>query len=663
MRSFQRKPFLFIAVLTLSLTFNNFLTSNISDAQVRTIYFVPKDRTPNPQIHVTVDQQMKAVQAFYAKQMNTHGYGQKTFKLETFRTGKVITHQIIGKHTEAYYFSETLHKVRDEIQHRFNTPNDILVIFVDLSNQRVNGNCGIAQYAGGPVLVPASGECIEGDEGIDLISHELGHAFNLLHDFRDDTHIMSYGYGRNKLSKCAATYLNVSPYFNGRRPASDSPTITRMISGKTPPRTGEWEIQFAISDTDGLYQVQLEHGFPNKTPGIIECQRIQGTSANVTLTMPSGATLSETNNIWLRVVDTKGNTQTQDFLLTSEVSEGSEDIIYLTLSVSDDKSLKPTNSRGNWDGWLGHIWEKKPNGHVTDKPPHYLSHQYEDVWDNWFYAHAESKITYDISTMGSCQFEAWFHLAHTCSDNNPPASMEFIALVDDTRIYSSGIKKGSVDSDRNTHITFEIPEDYSTLTIQVSSGTDGGTCDHFVIGNPRLIHRRTPTIQTSTPTTTPTDVNGDGTVNIVDIVMVSSRYGERITGNPTPNPDVNRDGIVDIDDLILVCAEVPIAAAPPLLPITTQLLPNYPNPCNPETWIPYLLKEATDVKIEIYAVDGRLVRTLPIGFQEAGVYVSRDKASYWDGRNTLGEPVASGLYFYTLFTGTFAETRKIWVQK
>ena len=95
----------------------------------------------------------------------------------------------------------------------------------------------------------------------------------------------------------------------------------------------------------------------------------------------------------------------------------------------------------------------------------------------------------------------------------------------------------------------------------------------------------------------------------------------------------------------------------------SALLANYPNPFNPETWIPYQLSAAADVSVSIYAIDGTLVRRLDLGHQSAGVYRSRSRAAYWDGRNELGERVASGLYFYTLTAGDFTATRKMLIRK
>ena len=98
-------------------------------------------------------------------------------------------------------------------------------------------------------------------------------------------------------------------------------------------------------------------------------------------------------------------------------------------------------------------------------------------------------------------------------------------------------------------------------------------------------------------------------------------------------------------------------------PTQNQLLQNYPNPFNPETWIPYQLSEDSDVSVSIYDTTGQLVRNLSLGFQSAGFYNSRARAAYWDGRNELGESVASGMYFYTLTAGDFTTTRKMLILK
>ncbi|RKU24829.1 hypothetical protein C6503_00100, partial [Candidatus Poribacteria bacterium] len=200
------------------------------------------------------------------------------------------------------------------------------------------------------------------------------------------------------------------------------------------------------------------------------------------------------------------------------------------------------------------------------------------------------------------------------------------------------------------------------------------------------------------------DINRDGVVNIQDLVIVSARFGQKSKSSA----DVNEDGLVDIVDLVLVASAVgEAAAAPPLNPqalelltagdvqgwlfqarqltltdpaylrgITvleqllktltpkkTALLPNYPNPFNPETWIPYHLSNNVDVRISIYDTKGVLVRRLDLGHQRAGYYTDRTKAAYWDGKNAFGERVASGVYFYHLSAGDHSATRKMLILK
>ena len=111
---------------------------------------------------------------------------------------------------------------------------------------------------------------------------------------------------------------------------------------------------------------------------------------------------------------------------------------------------------------------------------------------------------------------------------------------------------------------------------------------------------------------------------------------------------------------------------PQALPRETAVFANYPNPFNPETWIPYQLSKPAEVTLHIYAVNGALIRTLALGHQPAGMYQSKSRAAYWNGRNEQGERVASGVYFYTLSTestrdsvtaGDFTATRKMLIRK
>ena len=201
----------------------------------------------------------------------------------------------------------------------------------------------------------------------------------------------------------------------------------------------------------------------------------------------------------------------------------------------------------------------------------------------------------------------------------------------------------------------------------------------------------------------PADVNGDGVVNILDLILVAQGFG-----TDKPEADVNGDGVVNVFDLVQVAGALGGGGAAPsaysldpsiisaadvarwlaqaqglgvgdanfqrgirfleqllaaLVPKETMLLPNYPNPFNPETWIPYRLAREAKVAITIYDTKGTLVRRLALGNQAAGYYAERGKAAYWDGRNEDGEVVASGIYIYQFRAGDYAAARRMVIVK
>ena len=203
------------------------------------------------------------------------------------------------------------------------------------------------------------------------------------------------------------------------------------------------------------------------------------------------------------------------------------------------------------------------------------------------------------------------------------------------------------------------------------------------------------------------DINRDGVVNTQDLMLVAADLTQR----GEYNTDVNEDGVVNIADLVLVAGALSnnntaavasaLSRATPfapsradvemwleqakqlnltdpkslrgigfleqlllaLAPKETALLANYPNPFNPETWIPFQLAKSAKVTLTIYSADGKLIRILTLGHQTEGVYHNRNRAAYWNGKNGTGESVASGVYFYTLTAGDFTATRKMLILK
>ena len=139
-----------------------------------------------------------------------------------------------------------------------------------------------------------------------------------------------------------------------------------------------------------------------------------------------------------------------------------------------------------------------------------------------------------------------------------------------------------------------------------------------------------------------------------------STYSVTITASDGHGGKATIDVTINVTDVNEDAAEAPAVGA---RATETALLANYPNPFNPETWLPYQLAVPADVTLTIYDMSGGVVRRLALGHQAAGVYYSRSRAAYWDGKNESGEKVATGVYFYTLTAGEFTATRKLLIRK
>ena len=268
---------------------------------------------------------IKEVRQFFADEMQRHGYGRKTFNAETNASGEPLIHHFDGKFEDAYYHKSTPSKVWEEITERFDVAAHVYVCVIDISIESIGTGgsvvCGDGSTVmrdrdpGQDIIIPASGRCLN-ERAYALVAHELGHAFGLAHDFRDDAHVMSYGARPNELSSCAAEWLDVSPFLNiGPNPANialqfDTETTVKMLPPIETPPNGV-RIRFEINDPDGLHQAQLYIPTTDKDPvegsgfKLHSCRYLSGevsTLEFITTELPR-----EDMFVRLRVMDVRGN--------------------------------------------------------------------------------------------------------------------------------------------------------------------------------------------------------------------------------------------------------------------------------------------------------------------------------------------------------------------
>ncbi len=287
---------------------------------VRLIYFLPSDRSPQQDIDTKLDTLIKDAQQFYADEMERYGFGGKTFAFETDATGKATVHHVDGEFTDSYYRRNTFRKVWDEIREQFYTPQNIYFIAIDIGNEHVgrgyNEVCGVGDShgaSGGHVLIPASGDCFN----LKTTAHELGHAFGLQHDFRNDTYIMSLGREPDKLSECAAEWLDAQRYFNTNQLQThfDNPTTIQMLPPLASPPYAI-RFRFEVTDPDGIHQAQL------LTPATIRkqdqgqlkflsCKRLNGETDTIATELITNQLTVESDEVILSVIDVYGNFTSQ----------------------------------------------------------------------------------------------------------------------------------------------------------------------------------------------------------------------------------------------------------------------------------------------------------------------------------------------------------------
>ena len=169
----------------------------------------------------------------------------------------------------------------------------------------------LTRTRGGYAIIPASGNCFDGKVGVSVTAHELGHAFGLEHDFRNDAYVMSYGAAPNRLSKCAARWLDVNRFFNANQTAFNEPTAIQMLTPSAYlPNARNLTLQFEVTDVDGIHQVQLLVPVTSADPAsgikLHSCKGLNAQSSTLEF-YASTLTAHRVSNIVLQVIDVHGN--------------------------------------------------------------------------------------------------------------------------------------------------------------------------------------------------------------------------------------------------------------------------------------------------------------------------------------------------------------------
>ena len=369
-RQLSRFTFFLLICLTLS-TLNQTVVANLNVGEPRTVrlfYFLPNGRDYRQDVVDAMKTEILDVQSFYAEQMAAHGHGNMTFNIETDDQGEPIVHRVYG----------------GSIGQMFDLQANVCLIVNDSPITSASGGAFRSGKNGGQATI------FDGWNWF-AASHELGHAFGLHHDFRDNEYILSYG-RRNRssaqLSACAAEYLSVHPYFNSEIPIEEEspPTIELISSAEYAAGSNSVTVQLKVSDSEGLHQVllfgrtpQLLHPAYGGTE-LITCRGLTGETDTIVefdyngVIPSSGRTsLSDpvVHPIHVEAVDMAGNVSEVSFIL-AEVSpqhiatlEGHTASVY-SVSFSPDGI---TLASGSGDGTVK-LWNASTRDHIATLEGH-----------------------------------------------------------------------------------------------------------------------------------------------------------------------------------------------------------------------------------------------------------------------------------------------------
>ncbi|MDE0015959.1 MAG: leucine-rich repeat domain-containing protein, partial [Candidatus Poribacteria bacterium] len=277
---------------------------------VRLIYFLPKDRKPQPNIEAKFDKWIKGAQLLYANQMEAHGFGRKTFQFETDANGNAVVHHFVGQFTDAHYSSlSSTWDIWGEIDKQFDASKNIYVTVIDMSSEYINlgragGHGGNWGSSGGKVLTTI----VPNTEGI--IKHELAHAFGLFHDYATSNakRVSTFVEDMMINSFCAAEWLDAHLAFNPSQSTENEPTKIQMLPPSFASPPDAIRLRFEIRDPNGIHQVQLLAPIPlyHGDLSLLGCKYLNGNISG-TIEFVTNDLTPKTRYVMLQAIDGHGN--------------------------------------------------------------------------------------------------------------------------------------------------------------------------------------------------------------------------------------------------------------------------------------------------------------------------------------------------------------------